>query len=325
MENLFLLIFLLTPFALATGLIKPGLFKVLFGGNVPQRSLLLKIFIPIFIGSFVGFGITSDAKTTSKSDQTDEETVAQSVTEVIPLPEIPDVVVSDIDQEETEPENTYIVTSVADGDTVTLNNGWKVRYIGIDTPEMKHPTKPKGCMADEAKARNEELVLNKEVLLEKDVSDLDIYDRHLAYVYVDNQMVNLTLMKEGLAESNKYPPDTKNQQIFDEAEKEAKEQRLGIWSSVCDSWLATPSPSPISSPITKSSNSGTGGVTAPAVAPIVAPVNNTEPPSSQYTCSCSKTCGNMSSCEEAYFQLNTCGCSARDGDDDGVPCESLCR
>lgn len=46
-------------------------------------------------------------------------------------------------------------------------------------------------------------------------------------------------------------------------------------------------------------------------------------PQSQYTCNCSKTCGSMT-CNEAYFQLNTCGCSQRDSDHDGVPCESVC-
>jgi len=46
---------------------------------------------------------------------------------------------------------------------------------------------------------------------------------------------------------------------------------------------------------------------------------------SGYSCNCSKTCKAMASCDEAYYQLNSCGCSARDGDDDGIPCESLCR
>lgn len=52
----------------------------------------------------------------------------------------------------------------------------------------------------------------------------------------------------------------------------------------------------------------------------------TSPPltSSKYSCNCAKTCPNLS-CEEAYFQLNNCGCSARDGDGDGVPCEAQCR
>ncbi len=53
--------------------------------------------------------------------------------------------------------------------------------------------------------------------------------------------------------------------------------------------------------------------------PTTAPVAN-----SGYSCNCSKTCPQMSSCEEAYYQLNQCGCSIRDGDNDGVPCESIC-
>jgi hypothetical protein len=44
-----------------------------------------------------------------------------------------------------------------------------------------------------------------------------------------------------------------------------------------------------------------------------------------YRCNCSKTCTQISTCAEAYYQLNTCGCSVRDGDGDGVPCENLCR
>lgn len=43
-----------------------------------------------------------------------------------------------------------------------------------------------------------------------------------------------------------------------------------------------------------------------------------------YQCNCSKTCPQMASCEEAYYQLNQCGCSKRDGDSDGVPCEDIC-
>lgn len=69
----------------------------------------------------------------------------------------------------------------------------------------------------------------------------------------------------------------------------------------------------------------------PIPTPTQAQTSNTgnqyySPPASsgRYTCNCQKTCGNMSSCEEAYFQLNTCGCQARDGDNDGVPCESIC-
>ena len=61
------------------------------------------------------------------------------------------------------------------------------------------------------------------------------------------------------------------------------------------------------------------------VPPLPASGGQQSPPptSSGYTYNCSKTCGAMASCEEAYFQLQ-CGCSQRDGDSDGVPCESIC-
>ena len=55
---------------------------------------------------------------------------------------------------------------------------------------------------------------------------------------------------------------------------------------------------------------------------------STQPPAQSvapaFTCNCSKSCTQMASCEEAYFQLNQCGCGARDRDKDGVPCEDIC-
>jgi hypothetical protein len=46
---------------------------------------------------------------------------------------------------------------------------------------------------------------------------------------------------------------------------------------------------------------------------------------SRYSCNCSKTCSQMSSCAEAQYQLNICGCSRRDGDKDGIACDSDCQ
>ncbi len=64
-----------------------------------------------------------------------------------------------------------------------------------------------------------------------------------------------------------------------------------------------------------------------SVQPASAPQQQVQPttvPGSQFSCNCSKTCGAMASCQEAYFQLNQCGCSRRDSDSDSVPCESIC-
>lgn len=283
------------------------------------------------------------------------------------------------------------VTQVIDGDTIQIEDGQKVRYIGIDTPETVHPSEPVQCFGKQASEKNKELVGGKIVYLEKDVSETDKYGRLLRYVWVGDIFVNDYLVRQGYAQSSTYPPDVKYQDQFLQAQREARENNRGLWGS-CSYFgepeaqatpkaTATPTPKtgqqapPPTSP-SSSSQPGTyscsgnlyncsdfsywedaqyvfeqcggagndvhgldgdkdgvaceslpkrgGGSTQPA--PQTS--QPTSPPSSGgggYTCNCSKTCGQMSSCEEAYFQLNTCGCSARDGDKDGVPCESICQ
>lgn len=57
----------------------------------------------------------------------------------------------------------------------------------------------------------------------------------------------------------------------------------------------------------------------------IAPTPIFTPPSAPaYVCNCNKTCPQMASCDEAYFQLNNCGCNKRDNDNDGIPCEDIC-
>ena len=86
-----------------------------------------------------------------------------------------------------------IVERVIDGDTIVLSDGRTVRYLGIDTPE-------KGEEGFElAKQRNEELVLEKPVRLEYDIERQDKYNRDLAYVFVEEGMVNLKLIEEDFA------------------------------------------------------------------------------------------------------------------------------
>lgn len=75
-----------------------------------------------------------------------------------------------------------------------------------------------------------------------------------------------------------------------------------------------PASTPAPQPVTRS--------VQPASAPQQVPP--TVVPGPQFSCNCSKSCGAMASCQEAYFQLNQCGCSRRDSDGDGVPCESIC-
>ena len=118
------------------------------------------------------------------------------------------------------------VSRVVDGDTVVLSTGQRVRYIGVDTPEMD-PVEPFGREAAEA---NRQLVEGKAVRLEKDVSETDRYGRLLRYVWVDDTMVNLELVRRGLAEAKAYPPDTRYQLLLEAAEAEAKLAGRGMWA-----------------------------------------------------------------------------------------------
>lgn len=129
------------------------------------------------------------------------------------------------------------VAKAIDGDTVELTTGEKVRYVGIDTPETKHPTKGVQCFGREASARNKELVEGKKILMEKDVSNTDRYDRLLRYIYLPNPeasqeaiFVNEYLVEQGYAQALTYPPDVKYNQIMLNAQKAAQQGKKGLWS-----------------------------------------------------------------------------------------------
>ncbi len=120
-----------------------------------------------------------------------------------------------------------IVTKVVDGDTIKISTGQTVRLIGIDTPEI---TKIQ-CYGKEATEATTRLLLDKEITLEKDVSETDRYGRILRYVWLDDKLTNETLVREGFAHSYRYKPDTKYQEIFDIAEAKAREEKKGLWSA----------------------------------------------------------------------------------------------
>jgi len=128
----------------------------------------------------------------------------------------------------------FLVTKVIDGDTIEIEGGKRVRYIGIDTPETVHPSKPVECFGKEASAKNQELVLNKKVRLEKDVSETDKYGRLLRYVYAGDIFVNDYLVSEGYAKSSTYPPDVKYNEKFLASQKIAVENEKGLWGNLCN-------------------------------------------------------------------------------------------
>lgn len=92
------------------------------------------------------------------------------------------------------------IVAVLDGDTVVLDDGSKVRYLGVDTPEMDHETSRHECYAREAYERNKAWVLGRKVTLAYEEPMRDEHGRLLAYVVTPERMVvNAELVRQGLA------------------------------------------------------------------------------------------------------------------------------
>jgi len=123
----------------------------------------------------------------------------------------------------SSPPNIARVTQVIDGDTIVIEGGYHVRYVGIDAPEKDE------SYYLEAKQANEELVEGKKVRLEKDISNKDKYGRLLRYVYVDGTFVNAEMVRQGYACAKAYLPDVKYQVYLEAMEKEARQAKKGSW------------------------------------------------------------------------------------------------
>jgi micrococcal nuclease len=127
--------------------------------------------------------------------------------------------------------DTFRVKRVVDGDTLLLTNGERVRLIGVDTPETKHPQKPVQRFGREAYLFTRELVEGKEVRLEFDWQRRDKYGRLLAYVYLtDGTFLNAEIIMQGYGFAyTRFP--FKYLEEFRKYEREARENKRGLWKS----------------------------------------------------------------------------------------------
>lgn len=192
-------------------------------------SLLgLVILISISLGSFLIWqGLNLDRKA-------DEQNVLGSLTEQAVAPASPSASpVTSLNSQNPAAE----VVKVVDGDTFEARidgQNYKVRMIGIDTPETVDPRRPVGCFGKKASAETKRLLEGKEVILAKDVSETDKYNRLLRYVYLpigdgNNLFINDYLIRQGFAKILTYPPDIKYNSRFLEAEREARDNLRGLW------------------------------------------------------------------------------------------------
>ena len=131
-----------------------------------------------------------------------------------------------------QPPGAAVVTRITDGDTVHVEGNWVVRYLGIDTPELAHDGQPAQPLAVEASERNRQLALGKLAQLEQDREERDRYGRLLRHVWVDQQLVTVTLLREGLGRVYVAGLYRKHRAELFAAEAEARAAGRGVWSAM---------------------------------------------------------------------------------------------
>jgi len=185
------------------------------------------------------------------------------------------------------------VVGVVDGDTIDVSLGgqtFRVRYIGMDTPEQNQ------AFYQEATAYNQKLVAGKTVTLVKDTSETDQFDRLLRYVIAGELFVNNELVVKGYASASAYPPDTACVTALELAQRQAQTSKVGLW---------LPTPEIYVPPITGADNNGNCDPSYPGV--CIAPA----PPDLD--------CGDI---PYRRFQVLPPDPHKFDRDGDGVGCES---
>lgn len=173
---------------------------------------------------------------------------------------------------------TAVVTHIVDGDTIDVDiNGeiFRLRYIGMDTPERGKP------FFQEATDANARMVDGQEVILVKDVSETDRFGRLLRYVYLpDGTFVNGELVSQGYAQTATYPPDVAMQEVLAELQRTAVAAGAGLWTApvvaIAPTNTAVPIP-PTSTPAPQVQPTNPPP-TSPPVEPTAPPQPTSPPP-----------------------------------------------
>ncbi len=128
--------------------------------------------------------------------------------------------------------NLFKVRWVDDGDTIVLSDGRRIRYIGINAPEVAREGKKAEPFGDKARNFNKKLVFKKKVRLEFERERYDRYGRLLADVFVkDGVFVNAMMIGEGYAFSLHRNPNIKYNALLLSLQRKAMSEKKGIWSN----------------------------------------------------------------------------------------------
>lgn len=122
-----------------------------------------------------------------------------------------------------------------DGDTATVMlNGEeiKLRFLAIDTPETKHPTKgvePYGKEASDFTCTSLKTAKSIEIEYDENADILDKYNRHLVWIFVDDVLLQKELVQKGYAKVAYLYDDYKYTALLQAEESIAKSKKIGIW------------------------------------------------------------------------------------------------
>lgn len=150
----------------------------------------------------------------------------------VPIPGAPD--------RPTGPTQDATLVRVVDGDTIRVMVGGveeRVRYVGIDTPELNTSSAATpDPYAEAATQANARLLAGGRIVLEKDVSQRDQYGRLLRNIWIERDgtwsFVNLALVAEGYAQVSTYPPDVRYVDVLLAAQRQARDAGRGLWGDV---------------------------------------------------------------------------------------------
>ncbi len=133
-------------------------------------------------------------------------------------------------------EAEYRVKRVVDGDTLivhslTGSDTHRIRLLGMDTPETVRPDHPVEPWGPEATTFTKDFCKQGVVRLRLGRRQIDKYGRYLAWIYVDENLLNAELVRAGLATTTNYPGESSSlTRELKQAEGEARRANRGIWS-----------------------------------------------------------------------------------------------
>jgi micrococcal nuclease len=134
-------------------------------------------------------------------------------------------------QPATNTGDDHIVSRVYDGDTITLDDGTKVRLLGINTPEIEGISKHDEPGGQTARAWLKQRIEKQTVRIQTDAVTRDKYQRLLAHIFTPKgEHINQQLLEEGLATIDIHPPNLAYVDVLAAAEKRAQDARKGLWA-----------------------------------------------------------------------------------------------